>query len=336
MSESDDAALEQQQPEPGGWLAEHQRAHCAGGSASATYQGLVADEFYLPQSAAEATDPAQLVLANNAWVEAMLNQAYFIAGEFAPESLWSFYVHDYYVQAKSGGHAQYYANRSHDEIALRSCTAALKSMLADPQLEIFELMLRLRRARPAVARRIATQAGYRSAPAALRDLDKRFADLENTEPLAPRHKAWLKSLRKLKIVPDAEMDQQLNRLALMNKLRVQRQAEAEAVQAQQERNDPAYRCIKALCDMAGLRFAGLRAGGFTQLRAVWKEGPDRPAFLFRVETDRGPRGALFYTEGGLFKRRLAVLVEQNNALPLGSLEVARRDYDAIVPAQGPG
>src|SRR5688572_20393391 len=96
-------------PEPGGWLAEHQRAHCRGASPLKTYQGLLVDEIVLPESAAAHADPVQLVLACNAWVEALQDQALFIPGEFAPEALSSFYVHDYITQAKAGGHAQYFA-----------------------------------------------------------------------------------------------------------------------------------------------------------------------------------------------------------------------------------
>ncbi|MGD9816942.1 MAG: hypothetical protein AB7Q23_17310 [Hyphomonadaceae bacterium] len=330
---SDETAVIEQQAEPGGWLAEHQRAHCAGSSASDTFQGLIADEIFLPQSAADHTDPLQLVLACNAWTDALLNQAYFIPGEFAPEALWSFYAHDYLAQATAGGQAQYYALRGGDEIALRCTQSALKSMLADPHLEIFNLLVRLKRAKPVTARRIAAQAGYRNAAVALRDLDKRFAELEQKEPLTPRHKTWLKSLRKLKIVPDAEMTGQLNRVASVNRLRVQRQGEADAQRAHREQHDPAFRCVRRLCEMAGLRFAGLRPGGFAPMRSIWAEGPDRTGFLFRVETDRGPRAAVFYVDGGLFKRRMAVLLEQGGVLPIGSMEVSRGDYTAIVPGQ---
>jgi hypothetical protein len=319
--------------EPGGWLAEHQRAHCAGASPLTTYQGLICDEIVLPQSADAAEDPAQLVLAANAFVDAAQNQALLIIGEFAPEAVWSRHAHDYITQAKTGGHAQYYALHGGDAVALRGCASALKSMLADPHLEIFNLMLRLKRNKPREARRIATQAGYASIAVALRALDKRLIDLEQKEPLAPRHKAWLKSYRKLKIAPDAELGQHMQRLAQANPLYAARRAEADRIRAEAQRNDPAYKAVRTLCDMAGLKFAALGQGAYTSMRSVWPEGPERNAFGFRVETDRGPRAALFYTEGGLFKRRLAVLLQPGENLPLGSLSLSRADYEAIVPAK---
>jgi hypothetical protein len=285
----------------------------------------------LPESAAANTEPLQLVLACNAWVEALQDQLFFIPGEFAPEALWSFYVHDYISQAKAGGHAQYFAARGGDELALRCCAAGLKSMLADPHLELFNLMVRLRRGSRKAARKLMATRRYRNMAAAWRDLDKQLAELEAKEPLVPRHKIWLKSLRKLKLAPDGEMTPYLNRVGNLNRLFQHRRQEAAQLRAQQERDDPAYKTARSLCDMAGLKFAGLHAGGFAPMRQVWPEGPDRPAFALRVDTDRGPRAALFYVEGGFFKKRLAVLIDHGNPLPVGSLTLARDKYEAIVP-----
>jgi len=318
-------------PPPGGWLAELQRSRCAGRTPLDVYQGLVADEIVLPDTSVNHADPVHTVLACSAWAEAMLEQAHFIPGEFAPEALWSYYANDYLTQAKAGGHAQYFAARGQNEIALRCCSSALKSMLADPHFEIFDLMVRLKKSNRQTAQKLAKQKGYRDATAALRDLDKRLADVEAKEPLLARHKTWLKSLRKLKVVPDAEMSQHLNRIATSNRLFQQRRQEAARIRAEHEKSDPIYVSAKALCEMAGLRFAGLHTGMFAAMQSIWPEGPNRPAFIFRIETDRGPRGAAYYVEGGLFKKRLAVLIEHNNSLPVGSLTLSKSDYDAIVP-----
>jgi hypothetical protein len=319
-------------PEPGGWLAEYQRAQCTGATPLHTYQGLLADEIVLPESAAAQTEPAHLVLACNAWVEALQDQALFIAGEFAPEALWSFYAHDYITQAKAGGHAQYFAARGGDALALRCAAAGLKSMLADPHLEIFNLMFQLRRGPRKAVRKLMAQHRYRNMAAAWRDLDKRLAELEAKEPLTPRHRMWLKSLRKLKVAPDAEMSQHLNRVAGANRLFQHRRQETAHLREQHERDDPAYRAARSLCDMAGLRFTGLHLGAFAPMREIWPEGPDNTAFAIRIDTDRGPRAALFYVQGGFFKKRLAVLIEHGNPLPVGSLTLSRGEYDALVPA----
>jgi hypothetical protein len=318
-------------PEPGGWLAEYQRAHCTGASPLKSYQGLLVDEIVLPESAAASTEPLHLVLACNAWVEGLQDQALFIAGEFAPEALWSFYVHDYITQAKASGHAQYFAARGGDELALRCCQAGLKSMIADPHLELFNLMIRLRRGQRKNVRKLMAERRYRNMAAAWRDLDKKLAEIEEKEPLTARQKIWLKSLRKLKIAPDAEMGQNLNRVAQTNRLYQHRRQEAARLREEHERDDPAYKAARSLCEMAGLRFGGLHLGGFAPMQQSWPEGPDRSGFAIRVDTDRGPRAALFYIEGGLFKKRLAVLIEHGNPLPVGSLTLARGEFDEIVP-----
>jgi hypothetical protein len=318
-------------PEAGGWLAEYQRKHCTGASALQTYQGLLSDEIVLPESAASHAEPVQLVQACNAWVDALRHQVFFIPGEFAPEALWSFYAHDYVVQAKAGGHAQYFAARGGDELALRCVAAGLKSMLADPHHELFNLMIRLRRGTRKTVRKLMAEKRYRNMAAAWRDLDKRLAELETREPLTPRQKNWLKSLRKLKIVPDAEMTQHLNRIANANRFYQHRRQEAAQLQAEHERDDPAYKAARSLCEQAGVRFAGLHAGAFAAMQENWPEGPARPGFVIRVDTDRGPRAALFYVEGGFFKKRLAVLIEHGNPLPVGSLTLSQNEYYEIVP-----
>lgn len=321
-----------EQPVP--WIVQYQRAQCSGASPMTTFQGLICDEIVLPQSAAEHGDPAQFVLAADAWVEALTNQAHFLPGEFAQEALWSYYTRDYLAQVSAGGHAQYFANRGADEVALNCAGAGLKSMLADPHLELFTLQLRLKRAKPSAARKIAAQHDYRSANAALKDLDKRFAEIEAKEPLTVRHKAWLKSLRKVKIAPDGEMTGHLQRVAQINTLLARRKTETDRARAETLRASAPFRAVKALCDMAGLTITNFRAMGFTPMRSVWPDGPDVRAYVYRAETDKGPRAAAFYREGRLFKRHLSVLVVQGGGLPVGSLRLSEADYAEIVPREG--
>ena len=318
------------------WIVQYQRAQCSGASPMTTFQGLICDEMVLPQSAADHSDPAQLVLAADAWVDALTNQALFLPGEFAQEALWSYYARDYLMQVNSGGHAQYFTNRGADEVALRCAQSGLKSMLADPHLELFNLQLRLKRLKPAVARKLAAEHNYRSVKAALRDLDKRFAEIEAKEPLTTRHKTWLKSLRKVKIAPDAEMTGHLQRVAQANKLLPRRKMEADRVRAETLRASPEFRAVKALCDMAGLSISNFRPMGFAPMRSVWAEGPNVRACIYRAETDKGARAAAFYREGGLFKRYLSVLVDPGGGLPIGSLSLTEAEYAEIVPKDTAG
>lgn len=318
-----------EQPVP--WIVQYQRAQCAGGSPLTTFQGQINDEIILPQGAAQHDDPAHLVLATDAWVDALTTQAHYLPGEFAQEALWSYYARDYLTQVSAGGHEQYFANRRNDEIALRCASAGLKSMVADPHHELLTLLVRLKRAKPAAARKIAAEHDYRSAKAALKDLDKRFAALEAKEPLTARHKTWLKSLRKVKFVPDAEMNAHLQRMAQANPLFPRRKMEVDRVRAEQLRASPQFRAVKSLCDMAGLTIMNFRPMGFAPMRSAWPDGPDVRAYVFRADTDKGPRAALFYREGRFFKRYLSVLVVQGGGLPVGSQRMAEAEYAEIVP-----
>jgi hypothetical protein len=319
-------------PDPAGFLGELQRGRCAGDTALTTYQGMRFDEIVVAQSADNPSDAAALVAAVGAYADLMLNTLHFLPGEFAVEATTSFYAEDYVGQALAGGHAQYWANRGGDAVAVRCAGAGLKSMLADPYHDVFVTMTRLMSRDKVAVRRLLKHKRWRNVGAGLAALDAKLSDLAATEPLAPRHRTWLKSLRKLRIIQDHEAGTYRSAFEAANPLLRQRQAEADRLRAEREKTDPTYRAVRALTDMAGLRFFKLGDGSADQMRAIWPEGPDRRGFVRWAETDRGPRAAVFYSEGALVKRRLAVLLEQGGALPLGSLNLTRQEFEAIVPA----
>ena len=317
----------------GGWLADYQRGKRAGGSAMDTFQGVLVDEIVVPESAAKADDPAAMVRAAVAFADTMQNQAFYLPGEFAQEAAWIFYVNDYLDQVKDGGHVQYFANRGEDELALRCTAFGLKSMLADPHLALFNLSVQLETSEPKAARKAALKAGFKNTAAATRDLDRKFAAIEQEEPLVPRQRTWLKSLRKVRVTPDDEIRQRIAYLIASNPLRDSRVQEARRLQSEMETTDPVYISVRALCDQAGLRPSSLRGLGLTQMRTLWPQGPNKRAYAWRVDTDRGMRTALFYAEGALFKRHLAVLTSESEALPMGSLSMTPAEFAAIVPTQ---
>jgi hypothetical protein len=107
--------------------------------------------------------------------------------------------------------------------------------------------------------------------------------------------------------------------------------EGDRLRAEKLRSEPSFRAVKALCDMAGVHITGLRTLGFAPMRTAWPDGPDARAYVFRAETDKGQRAALFYREGRFFKRYLSVLVAPEGGLPVGSLALTAADYAAIVP-----
>jgi hypothetical protein len=318
-------------PEPGGFLAEMQRARCKGDTALTTFQGMRFDEIIVTQPADDASDPGLFVAEVNAFVDLLMHQAYLLPGEFASEAACSYYAHDYVTQTQAGGHAQYWANRSHDPVAIRCAGAGLKNMLADPYYDVFAAMTRLMSHDRAAVRRFLKQKRWRNVAAGVRALDDKLRDLTATEPLAARQRLWLKSLRKLRVIGPHEAGSYRSAYETANPLLARRRAESDRLRAEREKSDPTYRAVRALCDMAHLRFFTLGDGAATPMRAIWPEGPDRRGFVRWVETDKGPRAAVVYREGRIFKRYLAVLLEQDGALPLGSLTLTRDEFEAIVP-----
>lgn len=317
--------------EVGGWLIEHQRVRCQGGSALDTYQGMLADEIVIPQSAMDDKSPEAAVNAATRFADILEKQALFLPGEYAQEASWSFYVSDYLSQVKSGGHGYYFVTRGGDEIALRCCAFGLKSMLADPHLDLFNQFVRLQTSSPKIAAQVAKDAGYKSTAAAIRDLDRRFAEIEAKEPLTARQKVWLKSLRKLKVVPDAEFNANLQRLAAANRLLHPRNAERQSLRPQLQESEPALRIAKSLCDAAGLRVVDVRLSGITPLRGVWQTGPDTTAYAFRIDTDHGWRAGLVYTDGGMLKHYAAALIDIGHE-PAATVTLTRAEFDEIVPS----
>jgi hypothetical protein len=324
------AAVELPAHEVGGWLIEHQRVNRQGSSPLDTFQGLIADEIVVPESAMNDANPQAAVQAATRFAEMMENQALLLPGEFAQEASWCFYVSDYVSQVKAGGHGQYFVNRAVDEIALRCCGLGLKSMLADPHLELFNQFVRLQTSAPKTALQAAKDGGYKSVAAAIGDLDGRFADIEAKEPLAPRQKIWLRSLRKLKVVPDAEYHANLNRVAAANRLAYPRRNERQGQRTQLPDTHGAFQIARSLCESAGLRVLDVRVSGFTPVRGLWRAGPDCMGYAFRVDTDRGWRAAVFFPSGGLVKRVSAALLDGGHA-PLALLTLTRAQYDEIVP-----
>lgn len=303
--------------------------HRLGGSPLDTYQGMLADEIVVPQSAMDDKNPDAAVNAATRFVDVLEKQAHFLPGEYAQEASWCFFVSDYVTQVQRGGHGYYFVIRGGDEIALRCCAFGLKSMLADPHLDLFNQFVRLQTSAPKVAAQVAKDAGYKSTSAAIRDLDRRFAEIEAKESLVARQKIWLNSLRKLKVVPDAEYNANINRIAAANQLMHARGGERQQ-HTQPLTNDAALSVVQGLCTVAGLRLIDLKLSGFTPLRGVWASGPDTMAYAYRVDTDHGWRAATFYVATGLTKKYIAALIDLGHE-PVTTQTLSRAAYDEIVP-----
>ncbi|HRE44868.1 MAG TPA: hypothetical protein PKY87_12995 [Terricaulis sp.] len=320
--------------EPGGYLAEVQRRRCAGDSALTTFQGLRVDAIIVRADAV--ASPEALIAEVSGFADAMLHEAQLLPGEFAAEAVGSFYARDYLAQALSGGHAQYWANRSGDALAMLCAAQALKSMGADAYHEVLATLARLMTPDAKARRTVLKQKRWRNVAAGLRALDDKVRDLAVSAPLAPLHAEWLRRLPSLRALGEDEARAACAAYAAANPLAVRRRDETDARKAERERSDPTHSAVRALTDMARLRFLKLGDGAAAGMRTIWPEGPERRGFVRWVQTDQGPCAAVFYKEGRVFRRYLAVLLEQNGVLPLGSLRLTRAMYEAIAPAYARG
>ncbi|MCR6643158.1 MAG: hypothetical protein NVV62_00615 [Terricaulis sp.] len=320
--------------EPGGYLADVQRQRCAGDSALTTFQGLVADAIIVRADAL--ASPEALIAAVSGFAETMRNEALLLPGEFAAEAAGSYYVRDYLAQALSGGHAQYWANRSGDALAMLCAAQALKSMGADAYHEVIATFARLMTPDATARRAVLKQKRWRNVAAGWRALDDKVRDLSVAAPLAPLHADWLRRLPSLRALGEDEARAACAAYAAANPLAARRRAEHDARKAEREHSDPTHRAVRALTDMARLRFLKLGDGAAAAMRTIWPEGPERRGFVRWVQTDQGPCAAVFYREGRVFRRYLAVLLEQNGVLPLGSLTLSREAFEAIAPAYARG
>ena len=155
--------------------------------------------------------------------------------------------------------------------------AGLRSMIADPHLELFTEMKRLVDEPKRRGKRY--RAGYGGHDPAVKDLDKRFAALEHEEPIAPRLKMWLKSLRKVKVVPRRGAQRQPAARSASQSCSI-RSGAPKRMRAREarERSDPAFTTARALCEH-GWRAVHWPASArrLAALREHWPDGPDRQA-----------------------------------------------------------
>jgi hypothetical protein len=311
---------------PPSWVEVFQRAHLDGATALTTFQGMLADEIVIPKAAFDAPDPMAVVRATIDYSRVLEDQAFFVPGEYALEAFTGRWAIHYVEEVRAGGHLSYGLATHWDDLKVRAAMAGFRSMSADPYMALLKEMKQLvddpKRGKK-------YRAGYGANDQVIRDLDKRFADLEMEEPIAPRFKMWVKSLRKVKYVEGHDGSAHLNRIASGNRLFYQRRAEAQRAREARERSDPAFTTARALCEMAGVLFLGLVGATPATLREHWSHAPNREGVALNVSTDHGTRTALVFEQGSLLKKRVAVLLDPAENEPLTQIALSREDYEAI-------
>ena len=187
----------------------------------------------------------------------------------------SYYVDFYEAQVRNGGHAQFISNSRLDKGLIDDVAQGLAAMGATEYREIFEAV-RQRVDADTVLREDALESagfvakngtGQRS-----RELEKynlEFYDLRKIDQLSDRNSAWLRSLKILRVVDDADWIEEFYKLTLLNPLRLERLRKAgqpeldfqRDMQPKTEDEKRAYREGAELCQKTDTFLVRVKSAG---------------------------------------------------------------------------
>ncbi len=310
------------------WLAAKQRVERKGKTALETFQGVIAPAIVVPQPALDGA-PENLVQANSDFVNAMLEKAALLPGEFPAPAFYSHYADYYLAQVLNGGHAQYARNSKWNETVVRAAAFGLNAMGASSHLAILERFAAIMNGKDRKrARAIIEGGGFGKLDRGVEALDEEFYALQTETPLAPLNAAWLKSLPQLTAVPKSEYAVALERIAASNPLRTARQAESRRRAASMMAHDPLYSTVIKLCAKGGVAYDGLTAGVALS--------HDRPHYWsWGVKTNVGVCYAVFREQKRLFGRIYDVLLVSRipGKKVLTAMKISRHAYEHIVPRE---
>lgn len=310
------------------WLAAKQRVERKGKTALETFQGLIVPVIVVPEPAIEGAS-GDLVQANVDFVNAMMEKAALLPGEFPPQSFYSHYADYYLAQVLNGGHGQYARNSKWNETVVRAAAFGLNAMGAGAHLAILERFAAIVNGKDHKrARAILEGGGFGLLDPAVEALDEEFYALQTETPLAPLNAAWLKSLPQLTVVPRAEYAIALERIAAANPLRTPRQAESRRKAAAMMAHDPLYSTVIKLCAKGGVAYDGLTAGVALS--------HDKPYYwAWGVKTNIGVCYAVFREQKRLLGRKYDVLLVSRvpGKKVLTAMNISPRAYKGIVPRE---
>jgi hypothetical protein len=289
---------------------------------------MIVPVIVVPQPALEG-GAEDLVQANVDFVNAMMEKAALLPGEFAPQSFYSHYADYYLGQVLNGGHGQYARNSKWNETVVRAAAFGLDAMGAAGHLSVLERFAAIMNGKDhRRARAILEGGGFGKLDPRVEALDDEFYALQTEAPLAPLNAAWLKSLPQLTPVAKAEYAVSLERIAASNPLRTVRQAEARRRAAAMMKSDPLYSTVIKLCAKGGVAYDGLTAGVALS--------HDKPHYwAWGVKTNIGVCYAVFREQKRLFGRLYDVLLVSRipGKKVLTAMKISRHAYEHIVPKE---
>jgi hypothetical protein len=318
------------------------RAHYAKNNspprALATYQGPLVEQILVGVEAATSGNPADTVLANVNFVNHMIDQGAYLAGEYPVEALWSYSVDFYMEKVLRDGHWSFLSaiRQVAGNFTVASCASGLKAFGGE---KYFLVLATFDDAMKAVAAAVGNAHGKQPvidkimewADIKAREADENFRALNKANSLRPLNGTWLRRLPHLRRVAPERLSSELDALVARNPLRVARLEEHRRDQEQRDAANPMLRSMKELCRLGGLSFSGVTAG----LASMTPAAPGKtqhPGMSWGMRTDRGIYLVYFYDRETQLQPFQASLYPQGEVQPLATLALSEADFVAIVPA----
>ena len=236
-------------------------------------------------AAARATDPDNaydLVQAVVNFVNAMTGEGLYSRFEIPAKALQAYHADFYLAQVNNGGHSQFIHN-SHGNLdyIVSDVRAALSGMQAQAHLSVMERMAAWIVQHPDEASK---QTGFEGGRAPLLDqLDSLFYQADKAMPMISQSARWISSWPELKVVEDADYQEAIRRIVMMNPAREARLASRSVDALRMQMTDWFHVGVGLACANAPQTEIKLAIGGGSAMEI---EGEQQVAFHVRTNADQ--------------------------------------------------
>jgi hypothetical protein len=221
------------------------------------------------------------IIYSNVWFVNALKERLLTEAEIPVHALRSYYVDYYYAQRLNGGFSQFIYNSKGDPSLMRHVHEGLSAMGAQRHLAHLrgaEILVE-RLGQPGLKRFFASlYFGRNRDRDELNAADDEFESLQRDQDLGDLNAKWLRQLPDLQVMPDAEMEAEIERRVAFLRDLPERQAAALAAEPDFKKS------IRALCAAAGHKFERVTAGTQIEFRGekplAWHFRTDQGVFAF--------------------------------------------------------
>ena len=235
-------------------------------------------QVFVSKESFESSDPADLVAANVAIVNALLEE-YLRADEIAPDALRSYFTDFYRAQVQNGGFAQFVYNSAWDERVITCVYEGLNAFGGDEHLELFERCARTVESMDDETLDEFLNGSYfeeSDVKDTLGTHDEELLSLMASQDLPSRNAAWLRSLPHLVALDYDDLEAEIERQAAALPDREERAAQAE------EEEPELVQILRALADEADQELVRITAGDPSH------EVNGEQVLAWHFLTDKGP------------------------------------------------